>query len=107
MASHSVAHQGGNSDNGAPADGPTTAAAKDPIRNAPLERKIGETVGRKASRSVTPTITAGHNTKHQLQFLVGIALFGEEDAAEGIPLPASRRFEEATPRVTDLCYHSI
>ena len=76
--------EGRDGDDGA-TDGADDATAEKAHQEGTFKREIGEAVLRvyEAKRDANDE-RRGHE-EHELQFLVGIALFGKENAAEGVP----------------------
>jgi len=79
-----VRNQRGYSDDRS-TDGADDAASEQAHQKSAFEREIGELVGvaDKAKRD-SDDERRGHE-EHELQLLIGVALFGKEDAAEGVP----------------------
>src|SRR5216684_239082 len=85
-----VRHQRGNGDDGA-ANRPHDAAAEQTHQERAFERKIGEAVRESDQTQRDADNQRRRHEQHQLQLLVGIALFGEQHAAKGVPARQERR----------------
>jgi hypothetical protein len=79
-----VRDQRGNGDNRA-ADGADDAAAEQTHQKSTFEREIGELIGIADEAEGNAEDKRRRHEKHELEFLIGIALFGEENAAESVP----------------------
>ena len=79
-----VGDQGGNSDDGA-ANRADDATAEQSHKEGAFEGHVGEAVGGAQEPEENAEKQGRAHEEHQLEFLVGIAFFREEDAAEGVP----------------------
>ena len=73
------------------ADGAYHSATEKPHKKSTFDRKVGELVSPADQAKGDADDESGRHEQHQLQFLVRIAFFGEEDPAKGVPASKQRR----------------
>ena len=74
----------------APPMGPTTRPPSKAHQEGTFKGEVGEAVLRIYEAKRDANDERRSHEEHELEFLVGIALFGEEDAAEGVPASQER-----------------
>ena len=79
-----MADEGRKGDEGA-TEGADNTAAEQTHQESAFEREIGEAVGVADETQGDAEDERRHHEEHEFEFLVGVALFGKEDAAESVP----------------------